>query len=64
MDVLYDGNGAAIGMLQRDGNRTNAFSAIGESLGWSDGQDIYSYDGSLVARRPDAIGVLWRERTE
>lgn len=61
MDYIYDRNGAAIAMIQHDGNRTNTFDRRGEFLGWSDGQDIYSYDGGLVARGKDALGMLWRD---
>ena len=64
MDAIYNSSGDVIGFTQRDGNRTNAYGGRGNFLGWTDGQNVYAHDGSLVARGQDTISMLFRSDSD
>ncbi|MGZ3542172.1 MAG: 4-fold beta flower protein [Vulcanimicrobiaceae bacterium] len=60
MDIIYGYSGDAIGFVQRGGHTANAYSKRGEFLGWSDGENVYAHDGTLLARGQDALDMLFQ----
>lgn len=64
MDAIYGASGDVIGFVQRDGDRSNAYGRRGDFLGWTDGQNAYAHDGSLIARGQDALGMLFQSSND
>lgn len=64
METIYGYSGEAIGFIQRDGDSANAYDGRGDFLGWTDGQNVYARDGSLVAKGENVLGILFRTGNE
>jgi hypothetical protein len=64
MDIIYGCSGDAIGFVQRDADKVSAFGRRGAFLGWTDGQNVYAHDGSLIAKGEDALGILFQSGDE
>lgn len=64
MEFIYGQSGEVIGSLGHDGNATTVYGPGGEFLGWTDDENVYEHDGSLLVRGRDGLGLLFKTESD